>query len=693
MFKKFRRIICIVTLAVLIMTPLANAASFSDYSDVKGHWAEYIMRWAYDDGLINGRDGYLLPDESITGAQALTILCRLFNAEGMADISDTKLITDAWFYEYAEMGVYLGLTTSADVIKLNKRIIRQDAFYMLAEAFQLIEVDPDMSALDQYSDSGLVSAVNRRAMASLISKGIITGYGGVLNVNDETTRATFLSVLYRIVRNIVPASAAKGSYDNGTLLHGRAGLYNSKFNKGIWFDCATTEVLFDNVTADSAVIRSNMLETLVISGKSNIGQLTLAMQSGNITVDPEEGSVVGKLIAGSGRGIINVGSIKTVDITGSGRDVIISGNVDSVVISGSNSSVTVLPGAVLGKITLLVDAVGSKVIADGNVTGIEVRAMGATVGGIGTVNAITLRRADTVINVAYGKLVENVDFGLEGATVTLSVPEKITAGDTLSATASIDNAVQGVVCEMTWYLDGAVETKNTVTVGKPLPELTKKYEISREGLPESVDIKVEVKYVTSLGEKQELFAAGSVVLENFDKAYWMKRDAPKVLEKVTLGYKGDFTLQWALDHDLDDYEKEVWVNAKGYTSRTQYLLWVNLAYQRVNIFQKVDNSWELIRTCIVGTGAPGMGTPVGVWTTTYKQKDGWNTSSYTVKPVVRFRDGSAYAFHSRLYYPGSSTLLDPNIGFPISHGCVRMYDEDVWYIHDNIPDGTTVVVY
>ena len=58
-----------------------------------------------------------------------------------------------------------------------------------------------------------------------------------------------------------------------------------------------------------------------------------------------------------------------------------------------------------------------------------------------------------------------------------------------------------------------------------------------------------------------------------------------------------------------------------------------------------------------------------------------------------FKINSGYAFHSRLYYPNSSQLKDPSIGFPVSAGCIRMYDEDIQYIFDNIPLNTTVVVH
>ncbi len=170
-------------------------------------------------------------------------------------------------------------------------------------------------------------------------------------------------------------------------------------------------------------------------------------------------------------------------------------------------------------------------------------------------------------------------------------------------------------------------------------------------------------------------------------------DETRVLNLVTSGYDGDFTLKWAQEHDYEDFEKEIWINTKGYTSKTEYLIWVNLSMQRVNIFKSSEGTWALCYSCIVGTGAPGRGTPVGVYKTTYKSWAGWNTSTYTVKPVVGFKDNSGYAFHSRLYFPGGAKLSDASIGFPVSHGCVRMYDEDVLYIYNNIPIGTTVVVY
>ena len=164
----------------------------------------------------------------------------------------------------------------------------------------------------------------------------------------------------------------------------------------------------------------------------------------------------------------------------------------------------------------------------------------------------------------------------------------------------------------------------------------------------------------------------------------------RVLELVTPDYLGDYTTEWAETHDYEPFEKEIWVNAKGYESDTQYLIWVNQSHQRTNVFEGSQGSWKLIYEWVVGCGR-GSNTPQGVFKTTWNQV-GWFTYDYDVRPVVRFK-GGGYAFHSRLYYPGTDILKEPDIGYPISAGCIRMYDENIQWIYDNVPSGTTVVVY
>ncbi len=166
--------------------------------------------------------------------------------------------------------------------------------------------------------------------------------------------------------------------------------------------------------------------------------------------------------------------------------------------------------------------------------------------------------------------------------------------------------------------------------------------------------------------------------------------AASIILTYSSTYSGNYTQSYNVDYS--DSAKEAYVNNKGYSSSTGYLVWVSLACQKVYVFTGSQYNWTLVKTFICGSGKSSSPTPVGVTYITYRQT-GWYTSSYTVAPVVRFYPGTGYAFHSRLYYPGTSTLKDASIGYPCSHGCIRMLTEDVTYIYNNIPNNTTVVIY
>ena len=51
-----------------------------------------------------------------------------------------------------------------------------------------------------------------------------------------------------------------------------------------------------------------------------------------------------------------------------------------------------------------------------------------------------------------------------------------------------------------------------------------------------------------------------------------------------------------------------------------------------------------------------------------------------------------YLFHSVLCWPNGA-IADGRVGMALSHGCVRLEVQNAKWIYDNIPRGTTVVVY
>jgi len=283
--------------------------------------------------------------------------------------------------------------------------------------------------------------------------------------------------------------------------------------------------------------------------------------------------------------------------------------------------------------------------------------------------------------------------GIFGAEVYISEPGHLPLEETLTLSASVRYGEVRDNYEIYWIIDGNILKKEEVSLTQGENVFTEtvftyeyKYDYSY-GMPSTGTAQFIIKDTLT---GKELSDQCTYTIENYPDEHFYDGN---ILEAVTTGYKGDRTLQWAENNDYTELEKNLFVNTMAYESDTQYLIWVSISHQRVNVFEKLDGRWKLIRSSIVATGAPRSPTPVGVYKTTYKQR-GWFTEEYNCFPVVRFLKGSGYAFHSRLYYPGSMTRLsDARIGYPISHGCIRMYNEDVQWLYDYIPESTTVVVF
>lgn len=136
--------------------------------------------------------------------------------------------------------------------------------------------------------------------------------------------------------------------------------------------------------------------------------------------------------------------------------------------------------------------------------------------------------------------------------------------------------------------------------------------------------------------------------------------------------------------------KEDFVNSQNYSSSTKWLIWVSTYTQTFSLYTGSRGNWNLVRTDKFSTGKASNPTSVQVCKITRKE-EGWYYDDGTYqKPIVYFYGDNA--FHSRLHNSDGS-ITDSTIGKPATSGCVRMYDDDIYYIYKNCPVGTTVVIY
>jgi hypothetical protein len=141
--------------------------------------------------------------------------------------------------------------------------------------------------------------------------------------------------------------------------------------------------------------------------------------------------------------------------------------------------------------------------------------------------------------------------------------------------------------------------------------------------------------------------------------------------------------------EIKPYIKEFFVNNKNYTSDTDYLIWINLEREDLNVFKKSSDAWKLEKAFKCSSGKNKTLTVSGVFKY-YAFVNRINFDGFYIKNFMRFN--GPYGIHTILIKPNGS-VYDGRVGIPLSHGCVRVETVNSEWLKDNIPLRTTIVVY
>lgn len=125
-------------------------------------------------------------------------------------------------------------------------------------------------------------------------------------------------------------------------------------------------------------------------------------------------------------------------------------------------------------------------------------------------------------------------------------------------------------------------------------------------------------------------------------------------------------------------QAEMYVNSKGYSSQTNWLIWISQYTGSVHIFKGAKGKWKRQRVAMCVIGALGHTTP-GVFKTIRR-------SSRNGKPQIYFSwnpdKNWGLSIHCR---------IDKHKRGAYSDGCIRLSDKDLKYVANKCPLGTTVV--
>lgn len=188
------------SLVLLLMLSMASPVAYSgqsfaanlesQFSDIKGHWAESQIQAWLDEGRIQGYlDGSFKPDKSITRAEFMKLVNAAFGYSGQAPISFKDVSEDAWYYQAVSIANAAGYINGyADqTIKPQEYITREQAAKMIVELANLPE---DEATANTFSDASSMAAWSKGAIGGAAAANIISGYAdGSFKPLNPVTRA------------------------------------------------------------------------------------------------------------------------------------------------------------------------------------------------------------------------------------------------------------------------------------------------------------------------------------------------------------------------------------------------------------------------------------------------------------------------------------------------------------------------
>ena len=680
-------------------TPTApEQPSTTDFPDIDGHWAAASLRKGVELGLLKGSNGKILPDNSVKRSEALVILNRALGASQADSVSGLAASQqNAWYSNDLGKAIHLGLIDSNDTRNFDTAATRAEAFVFVARAFAYDRAESASDELTGFTDTGSMTAEQKQAAAALISKGVVNGMSATrLGPTDKLTRAQFVTMIVRIA-SAINNDSTPSELSGGTVLTASdISMVGNVAVGDMIFAAPTNNIAFDSVSSAYRVVLKGS-ENAILTASDNTSVSTLAIDpAGTADVKLDSGSSVQTLvIAGKGNSVGFSGSAANVEITASNRTIVLEGmSANAVTITGSGNTILLKGDA--GTVSVL-NGKNNHISLTGTVGTLVLAGKNTEVGGTGKIGTADIRSVGCTVTAAADNTIDNIDPGLSGVQIHMTVPAKVAAGGSLTTKVSFSGVQEGTVCKAIWYQDGTpikgCTNDNFELTNDKVSSHVSTFTFNKN-MKTSVKMGFKLLYNNpSTGETEEITAEKTVPIENYSAEWYAQRDAAAILNQVSSVYRGNYTTSYAVNNDYSTTTKEVWINAKGYSSTTNYLVWINRAYQHVNVFTGSKGNWKLTKSFIVGTGAADTPTPVGVTKVTYKLKAGWTTGTYTVRPVVGFYPDTGYAFHSRLCYPNTDTEYDFSSGYPVSHGCVRMKHDDINWIYNNVPIGSTVVIY
>ncbi len=237
--KFFKKAAAIVTTLAMLVTAIPMSVSADNVpSDIKGHWAEDVLKENIAAGNLKGDEkGAINPNNPITRAEFMAVVNRILGltkeSAGVSNFKDVK--ENAWYRADVAKALEAGYITgiSNDMMAPLATITNEQVYTILSRISNAQESMP----LEVVADGAKVSSWAKDGVGKAIASGYVTGFEGKIEPSKATTRAQVIVLMDR--------------YKKDNRIIAFPGKYNIKQAKQI-------TVLVDGVTLTNAEIQGDL---------------------------------------------------------------------------------------------------------------------------------------------------------------------------------------------------------------------------------------------------------------------------------------------------------------------------------------------------------------------------------------------------------------------------------------------------
>lgn len=201
--KKTLRVLSVATAATMMV---GGAAFAVNADDIHGHWAEKTLQQFIDNGWIQGDEGGIRPDSTITRAEMATVVDAVEEYTEEADVSGYKDVAKTdWFYKQVakivKANVMVGVGDNKWAPQGN--VTREQAAVIMCKLND-VSVDTKANAADiraqltklGYTDANAVSDWAAPYILAAVQNGYMSGYPDhTLRSGNDITRAEAIVML------------------------------------------------------------------------------------------------------------------------------------------------------------------------------------------------------------------------------------------------------------------------------------------------------------------------------------------------------------------------------------------------------------------------------------------------------------------------------------------------------------------